>query len=181
MQLKLIPQHTESTIHFSFSFGDLPENLCTPAAWIAQLTQLHVEDLEVPATVHSFDKAVALTTLLDEVVFDLQLGEIQCHFADGFREVWSFYRFGGAELEGSKESEARRRDGQKLITILEGIVRDVREGALEDERILLRRQKERQRAVGLERSKSVTSKSQNKSSKHKKNRSVFMQIVSSIG
>ncbi|KAF9563827.1 hypothetical protein CPC08DRAFT_305841 [Agrocybe pediades] len=91
MLLKLIPAHTEPTIHFSLSFADLPPGLPTPAAWTAQLAQLMLEDLEVPATLHSLDRAVGVSSLLEEVELDIALGEVRCRFIDGKVESWGFW------------------------------------------------------------------------------------------
>ncbi|CAA7268834.1 unnamed protein product [Cyclocybe aegerita] len=182
MLLKLIPAHSEPTIHFSFSFADLPSNLSAPASWTAQLTHLMLEDLEVPTTMHSLDRSVGISCLLEEVAFDIESGQIRCRFVDGAVEEWGFLSFGGkaGEVDGLGE-----REGRKLFAALDGIIRNVKESTLEDERIIREREekeREKQKTVGLERSRSLTSKtSSSKGPRHKKQRSLFMQLVSSIG
>ncbi|KAF9525248.1 hypothetical protein CPB83DRAFT_838247 [Crepidotus variabilis] len=181
MLLKLIPAHSEPTIHFSFVFTDLPPNANTPSSWSNQLSHLIVEDLEVPTTVHSFDKAAGLTSLLEEVAFDVERGEVRCRFVDGGVEEWGFFRFCGMESGANNGYESGHREGQKLMAALETIIRDVKDSTCEDERAALERERERQKIAGVERSKSMGFRSHPKSPKHKKQRSVFMQLVSSIG
>ncbi|KAJ3488718.1 hypothetical protein NLJ89_g11588 [Agrocybe chaxingu] len=182
MLLKLIPAHSEPTIHFSFSFADLPSNLSAPVSWTAQLTHLMLEDLEVPTTMHSLDRSVGISCLLEEVAFDIESGQIRCRFVDGVVEEWGFFSFGGKAGEADGHGE---REGRKLFAALEGIVRNVKESTLEDERIIREREeneREKQKAVGLQRSRSLTGKTSNgKGPRHKKQRSLFMQLVSSIG
>lgn len=184
MLLKLIPAHSEPTIHFSFAFSDLPQNVNTPSSWSTQLSHLIVEELEVPNTVHSFDKAAGLTSLLEEVTFDIERGEVRCRFVDGGVEEWGFFRFGGNEIDAGVEDgfEAGQKEGRKLLLALEGIIRDVKASTQEDEQLMLEREKEKQRLAGLERAHSLKSKhGHGKFHKHRKQRSVFMQLVSSIG
>jgi hypothetical protein len=185
MLLRLEPVQ-EPAIHFSFTFKDLPQNLTTPPAWSSQLSHLIVEDLEVPRTgaMHTLDKAVGITDLLEEVVFDVKRQQVRCTFVDGGTEEWSFHNSDSRKSESDAEIgfPAGEMEGRKLFAVLEGVVRDVSASTQEDERAMLEREKERQRLVRLERSKSVTVKSGNsKILKHKKRRSMFMQIVSSIG
>jgi hypothetical protein len=184
MLLKLIPAHPDPTIHFSFAFSDLPPNVNTPSSWSSQLSHLIVEELEVPNTVHSFDKAAGLTSLLEEVTFDIERGEVRCWFVDGGVEEWGFFRFGGNEIDAGAENgfEAGQKEGRKLLVALEGIIRDVKASTQEDERLVVESEKETQRLAGLERSKSLTLKhGHGRMHKHKKQRSMFMQFVSSIG
>ncbi|KAF4613059.1 hypothetical protein D9613_011065 [Agrocybe pediades] len=186
MLLKLIPAHTEPTIHFSLSFADLPPGLPTPAAWTAQLAQLMLEDLEVPATLHSLDRAVGVSSLLEEVELDIALGEVRCRFIDGKVESWGFW-------EGVTSSSICQWDGsaygKRLTNALESIIRDVNESTLEDERAARERELEKEKADSRRRSMSVStttsgaksSAPNGKVSRHKKQRSFFMQIVSCVG
>ena len=180
--LQLIPAHPEPTIHFTFDFSDLPQNLNTPSSWSSQLAHLMVEDLEVPNTVHLFDKAAGIASLLEEVAFDVERSEVRCRFVDGATEECGFFRFGGNEADIGVESgfEAGQKEGRKLLAAHDGIVRNVRTSTQEAERLIMEKEKERQNILGLERSKSTTVKGNGKM-KHKKQRSVFMQFVSSIG
>jgi len=132
---------------------------------------------------HSLDKAAGITSLLEEVIFDVKRQEVRCLFADGGSEEWGFHCTGGHKTGIEAESDIRdgELEGRKLLAVLEGVVRDVRASTQEDERAVLVKGKERQPVVRLERSKSVSVRSGEKISKHKKQRSVFMQFVSSIG
>jgi len=186
MLLKLIPAHTEPTIHFSLSFADLPPGLPTPAAWTAQLAQLMLEDLEVPATLHSLDRAVGMTSLLEEVELDIALGEIRCRFIDGKVESWGFWD--GITSAGVGQTGGNQY-GKKLISALESIVKDVNESTLEDDRAARDRECEKEQVGRRNSSMSVstttsagkTSVPISKVSRHKKQRSFFMQIVSCVG
>ncbi|KAF8960900.1 hypothetical protein BDZ97DRAFT_1275512 [Flammula alnicola] len=169
MLLKLIPARQEPTIHFSLSFAELPSNLPTPTSWTAQLAHLMHEDLEVPATLHSLDRAAGIPSLLEEVALDVEMKEVRCRFVDGAVERFTF------GLNGSRSED-------KLLEALDGIVRDVKESTMEDERVMMERERERQRV----RSASVSvvpsaPKPTGKSGKHKKQRSLFMHIVSCVG
>ncbi|KIM41454.1 hypothetical protein M413DRAFT_27802 [Hebeloma cylindrosporum] len=174
MLLKLIPARQEPTIHFSLCFKDLPSELPTPAAWTSQLSHLMHEDLEVPVTLLSLDRAAGVTCLLEDVTLDMEKGEVRCRFIDGSVDGWYF----GA---GGKVH------GDALVDSLEGIVRDVKESTVEDERIMREREQEREkeRLKALERTRSMSlssaSRVRGKSPKHKRQRSLFMHIVSSIG
>jgi hypothetical protein len=176
MLLKLIPARQEPTIHFSLCFKDLPSDLPTPTAWTSQLSHLMHEDLEVPVTLLSLDRAAGVTCLLEDVTLDMEKGEVRCRFIDGSVDGWYFGAGGKAH-------------GDALVDALEGIVRDVKESTLEDERLTREREqereKERQKAFERSRSMSLSSASRirgsSKNSKHKRQRSLFMHIVSSIG
>jgi len=176
MLLKLIPARQEPTIHFSLCFKELPSDLPTPPSWTSQLSHLMHEDLEVPVTLLSLDRAAGVTCLLEDVTLDMEKGEVRCRFIDGSVDSWYF----GA---GGKVH------GDALVDALEGIVRNVKESTLEDERITRareqEREKERQKAFERSRSLSLSSPSRirgsSKNPKHKRQRSLFMHIVSSIG
>jgi hypothetical protein len=176
MLLKLIPARQEPTIHFSLLFPDLPENLPTPTAWTSQLTHLLHEELEIPMSLHSLDRAAGVTCLLEDITLDMENGEVRCRFIDASVESWYFGA--GGKLHGDA-----------LVDALEGIVRDVKESTLEDERIMRdreqKREMDRQRALDRSRSMSLSSASKahglGKNPKHKRQRSLFMHIVSSLG
>lgn len=128
---------------------------------------------------HALDKAAGITTLLEEVIFDVKRQEVRCRFVDGATEEWVFH---SSEMVVDAEGIFHAVEGRNLLAVLEGIVRDVRASTQEDERAILEREKERQQVVRLERSKSVTVKRGNgKLLKHRKQRSMFMQLFSSIG
>ncbi|KJA23820.1 hypothetical protein HYPSUDRAFT_200966 [Hypholoma sublateritium FD-334 SS-4] len=169
MLLKLIPATQEPTIHFSLTFADPPSNLPAPPSWTAQLSHLMHEDLEVPATLHSLDRAAGISSLLEEVALDVDAKEIRCLFVDGSIERIAF------GLRGQKNEQA-------LMETVGSIVNDVKESTLEDERVMRQRELERQRArsVSVMSAPAPPTKSA-RSGKHKKQRSLFMHIVSSIG
>lgn len=171
MLLKLIPGRQEPTIHFSVSFADLPPSIPPPASWTVQMSHLIREDLEVPATLHSLDRAAGIPSLLEEVALDLELREVRCRFIDGAVEQFGFDHNG--------DTLARR-----LSDALEGIVTTVAESTREDEKaaVELKREREKQRTRST--SVAVVSAAPAKPSskelgRHKKHRSLFMQFVQS--
>lgn len=184
MLLILLPLHEATVIHVSLTFPDLPTNVGIPPAWSNQQSHLVVEDLEIPSIVHSLDKAAGITSILEEVTFDVQRQEVRCKFVEGGTEAWFFHEPGDPKTQIDAENGvcAGEMEGRKLLSVLNGIASDVKASAEEDERAALERETVRQRLVRLERSKSVTAKGGNsKVLKHKKQRSMLMQIVSSIG
>src|SRR5258707_9861982 len=118
MLLRLEPLQ-EPTVHISFTFKDFPQNLTSPLGWSTQLSHLVVEELEVPSTTHSFDKAAGITSLLEEVVFDVKRHQVRCVFADGGIEEWDFYSFGGHKTEIDPENDDGQMEGRRLLAVLE--------------------------------------------------------------
>ncbi|KDR77143.1 hypothetical protein GALMADRAFT_225280 [Galerina marginata CBS 339.88] len=182
MLLKLIPASSESTIHFSFSYPDLPPELPTPAAWTTQLAQIMLEELETPSSMLCLDRSAVVATLLEEVALDLKMGEVRCRFIDGHLESWGFWE-GITGISACEELDGNVY-GRRLQDALEAIVQDVKESTNEDERVAREREWEKQRS---ERSRSISAATASKvnilsgkPTKHKKQRSLFMQIVGSI-
>ncbi|KAF8168575.1 hypothetical protein BJ912DRAFT_199484 [Pholiota molesta] len=168
MLLKLIPASQEPTIHFSLSFAELPSTLPTPSSWTAQLSHLMHEDLEVPATLHSLDRAAGIPSLLEEVSLDVETKEIRCRYVDGSVERIAF------GLRGPRTE-------QRLMDALASIVRDVRDSTLEDESVMKAREWERQRTRSASVSVTPSPLKTGRQGKHKKQRSLFMHIVSCVG
>lgn len=169
MLLKLIPTKNEPTIHFALSFADLPSQLPAPTSWTAQLSHLMHEDLEVPATLHSLDRATGISCLLEEVALDVEANEVRCLFVDGSMERINF------GLRGDKNEQA-------LIDAITSIINDVRESTMEDQHVTRQREweKERVRSASIM-TAPVPPIKPGRQGKHKKQRSLFMHIVSSIG
>lgn len=145
------------------------------------MAQLMLEDLEVPAIMHSLDKSAGITSLLEEVALDVGANEIRCRFVDGKIEKWGFWD--GIVGIGPWKAMAGSLYGQRLVDALEGIMRDVKDSTLEDERVAREKEWEKQK---LERTRSLSTATApkgvlGKASKHKKQRSFFMQIVSCVG
>lgn len=181
MLLKLIPLPTEPTIHFSLTLPAFPSHLDPPQSYTAQINHLLVEDLEVPDTLHSLDKSVGWISLLDEVIFEIKnlTGDgdgggdhnqktvrVTCQFVDGALEEWVT-------------------EGKDLISALECIIHNVQESMLEGDK---ERDRYRQSQLQSNRSRALnmlpmppgpTSMTVTKP-RHKKQRSLFMQIVSYV-
>lgn len=140
-----------------------------------------MEELEIPGTLHSLDKSVKLMSLLDEVIFEIEDGtgdsdgggdnvekpvRVTCRFVDGALEEWVAADAG-------------------LISALEDIIHNVQESTLEDakERELYRQsqlQNSRPRALNRLSMPPALSPMTGTKPRHKKQRSLFMQIVSYV-
>ena len=72
---------------------------------------------------HALGCAVGVTCLLEDIMLDMDNGEVRCRFIDGSVDRW-YFGAGGKLL------------GDPLVDALEGIVRDVKESTLEDEWIM---------------------------------------------
>lgn len=194
MLLKLIPLLSQPSIHFTLTLPAFPPHLDPPQSYTAQINHLLVEDLEVPNTLYSLDKSVGLMSLLEEVAFEIQDGtedgggegvgeggggenqrtgekavRVTCRFVDGALEEWV------TESTG-------------LISALESTIHDVQESTLEDGN-----ERERYRQSQLQNSRSRTLNRLSMPSgptpllsmtrikpRHKKQRSLFMQLVSCV-
>ena len=174
MLLKLVPPPPHPTIHFSLTLPAFPSYLDTPQFYTAQINHLLVEDLEVPDTLYALDNSVKLMSLLDEVTFEIMDGggddektvRVTCRFVDGALEEWAT-------------------TGAGLISALDGIIHNVQESTLENDR-----ERERYRQSQFQNGRS-SSRALNRLSmplipmtgskpRHKKQRSLFMQIVSYV-
>lgn len=168
MLLKLIPGRQEPTIHYTISFADLPASLPSPASWTVQMSHLFREDLEVPATLHSLDRAAGIPSLLEEVSLDLEMREVRCRFIDGSVEQFGFDH-NGKTLAGS------------FTDALEDIVTVVAESTREDEKAKREREQQRSRSMSVALMPAAPVKPSGKVvGKHKKQRSLFMQLVSCV-
>ena len=137
-----------------------------------------MEDLEVPDMLYALDKSVRLMSLLDEVTFEIMYGtgakdgggdndektvRVTCRFVDGALEEWAT-------------------TGAGLISALDGIVHDVQESTLENDK---ERERYRQSQFQDSRPRALHRLSMppglGPKPRHKKQRSLFMQIVSYVG
>ena len=141
------------------------------------------EDLELPDNLYALDKSVRLMSLLDEVTFEIMEGtgdrdgggdndektvRVTCRFGDGALEEWSVTT------------------GAGLISALDGIVNNVQESTLENDKEF-----ERYRKSQLQNNRSRASNRLSMPTglipmtgtkpRHKKQRSLFMQIVTYVG
>ena len=142
-----------------------------------------MEELEVPGTLYSLDKSVKLMSLLDEVIFEIKDGtgdrdgggggdddektvRVTCRFVDGALEEWAT-------------------TGAGLISALDSIIHNVQESTLEDGK---ERERYRQSQLQNNRSRALSRLSMppglspmtTTKPRHKKQRSLFMQIVSYV-
>lgn len=159
MLLQLHPPHPHPVIQLPFGFKDPDHGLPNPHAWTAQLSNLMHDELDTPKTIHSLDKSVGITSLLEQVTFDLPSLTVSCRFVDGAIEEWPIITPGH-------------------VKCLRDIMSDVEQATAEDDRHRERlMEKEKERDVVRQRPppSSVRVRS------HKKQRSLFMSIVSAVG
>ena len=179
MLLKLIPPRPHPTVHFSLTLPSFPSYLDTPQFYTAQINHLLMEDLEMPDSFHSLDKSVRLMSLLDEVIFEIMDGtgdrdgggdndeksvRVICRFVDGALEEWVTM-------------------GAGLISALDNIIHNVQESTLENDKERERYRKSqfqngRSRALNRLSMPPGLSAMAGIKPRHKKQRSLFMQIVS---
>lgn len=158
MLLRLHPAAPHPTIHFAVAFDNLDERLPVPANWTSQLQALSMDDLEFPRHVHALDKASSLPCLLDEVVFNVPLGQIFCTFIDKSTQILDL--------------------PPKCLALLESVADDVSESAIQSER---ERERVRERVRERQQSESLNSPPASLKLKgHKKQRSLLMSLVASV-
>lgn len=160
MLLQLHPPHPHPVIQLPFGFKDLEHGLPNPHSWTAQLSNLMHGELDLPKTLHSLDKGVGITSLLEQVTFDLPSLTVSCRFVDGAIEEWPIITPGH-------------------VKSLQDIMSDVKLATAEDDRQRERMmEKEKERDVASQRS---PSSSVRVGRTHKKQRSLFMSIVTAVG
>ncbi|KAG6854165.1 hypothetical protein C0991_009817 [Blastosporella zonata] len=147
-----------AAVVFSVVFEDL-DPIPNPSTWAAQLQNLRLDELEVPALVHSLDKAAGIVTLLEEVTFDLSTNTISCHFVDGSMERWPLV-------------------GAQCVKALESVVRDVNESLAIERAMELEKQREEELERRLQEAPMPPPTA--KPPRHKKQRSLLMTLVASI-
>ncbi|KAG5641996.1 hypothetical protein DXG03_003796 [Asterophora parasitica] len=162
MLVNIVPPTADahlSAVVFSVIFEDLAPKLPNPPVWTNLLQNLRRDELEVPESMHAFDRAAGIICLLEEVTFDLSTQIISCQFVDGSTEQWSFA-------------------GTQCVKALQRIVLDVNESSLDIER---EREMERQKEREMERKRleSISPPSA-KVTRHKKQKSLLMTLVASI-
>lgn len=139
-----------------------------------------MEDLEVPDTLYSLDKSVRLMSLLDEVIFEIVdgTGDIDGRGDNGEKTVRVTCRFVDGALE-----EWVTTGGAGLISALDSIIHNVQESTLENdkERERYRQSQSQSRALNRLSMPSGLNLMTGTKPKHKKQRSLFMQIVSYVG
>ncbi|KAJ7755063.1 hypothetical protein DFH07DRAFT_959633 [Mycena maculata] len=157
MLIKLTPPASATptpTILFALAFPDLPLNLPVPPAWAAQLARLSADDLEAPPALHALDRAAALPSLLQEVLFDIPAERVSCTFLDGAVEAWTLDARCAdmlasviQDVEESGRAEERAREWQRVVE--EERARAVQTSQAEVERE--QEERERERGAELER------------------------------
>ncbi|KAF7799869.1 hypothetical protein EIP86_011111 [Pleurotus ostreatoroseus] len=123
MQIKLIPASSLPTVLFTVTYSEPPDYLGFPASWAQALHRLSADDLELPGTVHAFDKTTWIVAILHSVTFDLARRSVVCTYVDGCTQVWPLD-------EGADGDEG----AGKCLQELESVLRDVNQSAVEAER-----------------------------------------------
>ncbi|KAJ3817398.1 hypothetical protein F5878DRAFT_245406 [Lentinula raphanica] len=184
MLIRLIPSASQPTVLFKLIFQNLPESLQAPAAWVNHLAALDSDDLEIPEFMHALDKAVGVQSILEEVTFDLNQQKIKCIFLDGEREEWDV----SCCYQGLSDEPSHRRKAD-LYRRLDSVIDDVNESAavmdrerkLEKQQREQRRLKEEEEEEAAKQAEALNNSSGRKNRPgHKKQRSLLMNLVSSL-
>lgn len=154
MLIRVIPLPPLPTILFTITFPNLTRDLPMPPYWDVQLQRLAAEDLEIPHSIHSLDKAAWIAALLQEVTFDMTSLTVSALFVDHSVEEWPLM-------------------GRECVSALESVLRDVNDSALESEQ-------ERADAPPQPPPAPLPPPVQAKHSKHKKQRSLLMSLVACV-
>ncbi|PSR75166.1 hypothetical protein PHLCEN_2v9282 [Hermanssonia centrifuga] len=170
MQIKLVPSSLLPTVLFTVTYSEPPDYLGFPASWAQTLHRISADDLELPSTMHAFDKTTWLVTILHSVTFDLASKTVLCTFVDGKTQLWPL----------SEEDPQG-----KCFQELESVLKDVNNSAIEAEREKRRTDIPRPSPSPCpSHTKSepiLHSQSQStKQGKHKKQRSLLMSLVACV-
>lgn len=193
MQIRLLPPPPHPAILFTIAYPNPPEYLGIPASWAAQLQRLSSEELEMPQTLLALDKTSWLVAVLQTVTFDISRcrsraaagsflgprkdagrakGTVSCLFTDGKIIEWEM----GLCIGGV--GKAKNREARVCVEMLESVLRDVVDSAMEAEREKLRYQAPQQPiAPHVPEGALVSQSSSRKQTKHKKQRSLLMSLV----
>ncbi|KAF5365306.1 hypothetical protein D9758_005453 [Tetrapyrgos nigripes] len=202
MLIRLLPVPSQPTVLFKLTFENLPHHLVYPSSWANQLAALSCDDLEVPELVHALDKAVGTQSILEEVTFDLVHSKIKCVFVDGEVEEWAFGtcldRSRGPadsfhvpkEYDSDSDAVAAKLD---VTRRLESVLADVNESAAEmdrekkreEERLRLKKEEEEKQRTQQQKEENgvvsaVAPTDASGKKKHKKNKSMLLNLVSAI-
>lgn len=87
MQLRLISHPPAPVMLFTISF--IPTDLHPlPPNWDSQLAILSATDLELPRSIYALDMSTWLTEILEQVTFDVVSLTVSAVFTDGHTEDW---------------------------------------------------------------------------------------------
>ena len=110
MQIKLIPATPLPTVLFTVTYSEPPDYLGFPASWAQALHRLSADDLELPGTVHAFDKTTWLVAVLLQILVPHTTADvIPCHLPTN-PEFPRFY-----ESKSSRQTSCQ----ETLISLLE--------------------------------------------------------------
>ncbi|KAI0034790.1 hypothetical protein K488DRAFT_83634 [Vararia minispora EC-137] len=88
MQIRILPESSLPSIIFSFSLPDLPQELPIPQTWEVERQRIVAEDLDVPRSIYAFDKSSWISSIVQDVTFDLMSLTICVYFHDSSQEEW---------------------------------------------------------------------------------------------
>lgn len=135
----------------------------------------------MPDTLHSLDKSVGLMSLLDQVVFEIKDSTVDGdgHGGGGVYDHRKTVRVTCQFVDGALEEWVT--EGTDLMFALESIIHNVQESTLEDDK---ERERFRQSQLQNNRSRAPNMSTMppmtGTKSRHKKQRSLFMQIFSYV-
>jgi len=152
MRLRLISHPPAPMMLFTIAF--VPTDLHPlPHKWDSQLAILNATDLELPRSIYALDLSTWLTDVLEEVTFDVVALTVSAVFTDGHTEDWPLM-------------------DRACVNILENILDDLRQSVL--------RPTPSSPSLPPAPPSSPVSPVFRKPAKHKKQRSLLMQLVQYI-
>ncbi|KAF8634380.1 hypothetical protein AX15_000950 [Amanita polypyramis BW_CC] len=204
MLIKLIPDSPNPAVLFALTFANAPfayspdsphasvpdevsaeNSLFMSPGWANQLNALAIDDLDAPTALHALDRAAGIPTLIQEVTLDVPSNTVRCLFIDGAVEEWMWPI--NPQIPVPVDKCSRLQHGMAPLRcyfeMLQSIVRDVNQSAMEEERerqrelYLVQQQQEQQHRRSLEASVPLP---RPPLKSHKKQRSFFMNFVASI-
>ena len=114
-----------------------------------------------PAGVHALDKAAGLTSIIEEVTFDMSTLRVSCSFLDGSRQEWPLM-------------------DTECMYALESVVFDVSEAATETERERRESEARMRPPSPLPPPPPLVASSAPRVIKHKRQRSILMSLVAYV-
>jgi len=152
MRLRLISHPPAPMMLFTIAF--VPMDLHSlPHNWDSQLAILNATDLELPRSIYALDLSTWLTDVLEEVTFDVVALTVSAVFTDGHTEDWPLM-------------------DRACVSILENILDDLRQSVL--------RPAPASPSLPPAPPSSPVFPVFRKPAKHKKQRSLLMQLVQYI-
>ncbi|KAM6501273.1 hypothetical protein JOM56_004287, partial [Amanita muscaria] len=190
MLIKLVPESPHPSVLFAITFKNAPfegfseKAVVMSAGWASQLDTLVLDDLDLPTSLHVLDRAAGIPTIIQEVALDVPSRAIRCSFIDGSVEEWIWPFNSQTPTAAAKRpvTPISAYAMQQYMSAIEGIINNVAQSAVEDERerqkdMYSSQQQEQEHPGRTSSEYSPLPSSKSTVKTHKKQRSFFMNIV----